>query len=251
MFQEEFRAVSVTALAKYHFLRKNPAGYLMSSVMAGLFIGMGCLMMGTVGSFGLPGQRVINGLVFAVGLCLVTIAGAELFTGNNFVMAVGIQKKTVTIPQAAKLWAICYAGNFLGCVAVALLFSLTGLGSGEVGAYLASLAAMKMAGTPLNLFSKAVFCNTLVCLAIWCGAKLKSEGARIVMNYACVTTFVTCGFEHSIANMAFLTLGLLNPMGEAVSITGLVYNLVIVTAGNMVGGILLVALPYGLISRET
>ncbi len=252
MFQDDYKSASNTALAKYNFLQKNPAGYVISSFMAGLYIAIGSMMMGIIGSAfaGAPAQKVINGLVFSVGLCLVTIAGAELFTGNNFVMAVGVLKKTVTLAQAVKLWIVCYIGNFLGSIVASLLFVLSGIPSGDIGTNFANIAAAKMAGTPLNLFAKAILCNVLVCLAIWCGTKLKSEGARIAMNYACVTTFVACGFEHSVANMTFLTIGLLNPMGAAVSLGGLVYNLAIVTLGNMVGGIVLVALPYYFIAKE-
>lgn len=252
MFQDDYKAASNTALAKYNFLQKNPAGYVMSSFMAGLYIAIGSMMMGIIGSMfaGTPAQRVVNGLVFSVGLCLVTVAGAELFTGNNFIMAVGAMKKTVSWMQAVKVWVVCYLGNFAGSIVAAVVFTLTGLPSGDIGANFANTAAAKMAGTPLNLFAKAILCNVLVCLAIWCGTKLKSEGAKIAMNYACVTTFVACGFEHSIANMTFLTIGLLNPMDAAVSIGGLFYNLVIVTIGNMIGGIVFVALPYYLISKE-
>lgn len=159
-------------------------------------------------------------------------------------------KKTVSWMQAVKVWVVCYLGNFAGSIVAAVVFTLTGLPSGDIGANFANTAAAKMAGTPLNLFARAILCNVLVCLAIWCGTKLKSEGAKIAMNYACVTTFVACGFEHSIANMTFLTIGLLNPMDAAVSIGGLFYNLVIVTIGNMIGGIVFVALPYYLISKE-
>ena len=248
MFREEYQAVSELALAKYRFLKKNPAGYFVASMMAGLFIAIGSIIMGIVGSAGLPAQKLLNGLVFSVGLCLVTIAGAEPFTGNNFVMASGVLKRTVTPGQAVKLWIVCYIGNFAGSVISAVLFVMTGLSSGDTGAYFAGIAAAKMAGTPVNLFAKAILCNILVCLAIWCGTKLKSEGARIAMNYACVTTFVACGFEHSVANMTFLAIGLLNPMGAAVSLNGAVYNLLMVTLGNMAGGIVFVALPYCLIS---
>lgn len=252
MFQDDYKAASNAALAKYNFLTKNPAGYFMSSFMAGLFIAIGSMMMGIVGSMfaGAPAQRVVNGLVFSVGLCLVTLAGAELFTGNNFVMAVGALKKTVSWAQTVKLWVVCYLGNFAGSIVASVFFSLTGIPSGDIGTNFANIAAAKMAGTPLNLFAKAILCNVIVCLAIWCGTRLKSEGAKIAMNYACVTTFVACGFEHSIANMTFLTIGLMNPMGAAVSLGGMFYNLLIVTAGNMLGGIAFVALPYYLISRE-
>lgn len=253
MFQDDYKTVANSALAKSNFLEKNPAGYFVSSFMAGLYIALGGIFMGIMGSCfaGEPAQKLVSGLVFSVGLCFVTMGGAELFTGNNFAMTVGSLKKTVSWSKTIKLWIVCYIGNFVGSVATALLFTMTGIPGGEeVGTYFANIAAAKMAATPANLFAKGVMCNILVCVAIWCGAKLKSEGAKIAMNFCCVCTFVACGFEHSIANMTFLTIGMLNPHGAALSVGGFAYNLGIVTLGNMVGGILLVALPYYLISKE-
>lgn len=252
MFRNEIDAVSNTAKNKLGLLEKNPTGYILMSILAGVFIGFGSIMMGIVGGYmsGQPAQKLICGIVFSVGLCLVTVAGAELFTGNNFVMAVGSFTGAVSWAKTVRLWVVCYIGNLIGSVLTAVLFVLTGLDTGDTGTFLSSAAAAKMAGAPLNLFTKAIFCNMLVCLAIWCGAKLKSEGAKIAMNFCCVATFVTCGFEHSVANMTFLTIGLMNPMEATVSIGGFLYNLLIVTAGNMVGGVLLIALPYYLIAKE-
>ena len=180
------------------------------------------------------------------------MAGAELFTGNNFVMASASMQKAVTWGQTVKLWIVCYIGNLVGSVIASALFTMTGICSSNeaVGEFFANAAAGKMAGTPANLFAKAILCNILVCIAIWCGTKMKSEGAKMFMNFCCVGTFVTCGFEHSIANMTFLSIGLMNPMGKAITMGGFFYNLGIVTLGNMVGGILFVAVPYYVISRE-
>ncbi len=252
MFRNEIEAVGNTAKNKLGLLEKNPLGYVLMSILAGVFIGFGSIMMGIVGGVmaGQSAQKLICGIVFSVGLCLVTVAGAELFTGNNFVMAVGSFTGAVSWAKTIKLWVVCYIGNLIGSVATAALFVLTGLDTDATGTFLSNAAAAKMAGAPLNLFTKAIFCNMLVCLAIWCGAKLKSEGAKIAMNFCCVATFVTCGFEHSVANMTFLTIGLMNPMEATVSIGGFFYNLLIVTAGNMVGGVLLIALPYYLIAKE-
>ncbi len=252
MFKNEIEAVGNTAKGKVGLLEKNAVGYLLMAILAGVYIGFGSIMMGIVGGLlaGQPAQKLICGIVFSVGLCLVTVAGAELFTGNNFVMAIGSLTGAVSWGKTIKLWVVCYIGNLIGSVATAVIFFLTGLDSGDTGTFLSNAAAAKMAGAPLNLFTKAIFCNMLVCLAIWCGAKLKSEGAKIAMNFCCVATFVTCGFEHSVANMTFMTIGLLNPMEAAVSFGGFLYNLLIVTAGNMVGGILFVALPYYLIAKD-
>ena len=99
------------------------------------------------------------------------------------------------------------------------------------------------------LFAKAILCNICVCLAVWCSIKMKTETGKIMMAVLGVMTFVTSGYEHSVANMTFFTIGLLDP-GTAITIGGVLYNLLIVTAGNMLGGILFVALPYYLIQKE-
>lgn len=254
MFKEEHQSVGNVAKGKIKLLEGNPLAYVLASVLAGLYIGFGSILMGFVGGCltGQPAQKLVCGIVFSVGLCFVTMAGAELFTGNNFVMASASMQKAVTWGQTVKLWIVCYIGNLIGSVIAAALFTMTGICSSNeaVGEFFANAAAGKMAGTPANLFAKAILCNILVCIAIWCGTKMKSEGAKMFMNFCCVGTFVTCGFEHSIANMTFLSIGLMNPMGKAITMGGFFYNLGIVTLGNMVGGILFIAVPYYVISRE-
>ncbi|NBH97539.1 formate/nitrite transporter family protein [Hominisplanchenecus murintestinalis] len=254
MFGDEFQAAGNAAKNKLGLLEKNPLGYVMSSIMAGLYIAFGSILMGVVGGTftagGAYSTKLVCGLVFSVGLCFVIMAGAELFTGNNFVMACGALKKEVSWGKAVKLWIVCYLGNLIGSVVGGGLFTLTGLATGDVGAFLANAAAAKIAGEPMQLFAKAILCNICVCLAVWCSIKMKTEGGKIAMAVAGVVTFVTCGFEHSIANMTFFTIGLLNPNGAAVNMGGCLYNLLIVTVGNMIGGILFVAVPYYLISKS-
>lgn len=253
MFLNDYNAAANAAKGKVGLLSKNPLGYLVSSCMAGLYIAIGSIMMGFVGGCltGQPAQKLVCGIVFSVGLCFVTMGGAELFTGNNFVMTVGCLQKTVTWGQTIKLWVVCYIGNLIGSVIAAGIFTMTGIpGSGDVGAFFATAAANKMTAAPMALFAKGILCNILVCIAIWCGTRLKSETAKILMNFCCVGTFVTCGFEHSIANMTFLSIGLMNPHDAVVTLGGFFYNLGIVTLGNMVGGIVFIALPYYIISRE-
>lgn len=134
---------------------------------------------------------------------------------------------------------------------VAAVFTMTGVpAGGDVGTFLANTAVAKISNSVPQLIAKGIFCNICVCLAIWCGAKLKSEGARLALNFCCVTTFVACGFEHCVANMTFLSVGLLNPNGTLLSLTGIAYNLLFVTIGNIIGGVLFLAVPYYLISEE-
>lgn len=251
MFQDEYKAASNTALAKWNLLKKNPVGYVIASFMAGMYIAFGSILMGFVGGCmtGQPAQKLVCGIIFSVGLCFVTMAGAELFTGNNFIMTVGGLKKTVSWSQVIKVWVVCYLGNLVGSVVSAGIFTMTGIpGSGDVGAFFQNAAVAKASGRPMNLLAKAILCNILVCIAIWCGTKMKSEGAKMAMNFCCVGTFVTCGFEHSVANMTFLSIGMMN--GAAIGLGGFLYNLAIVTLGNMIGGIVFVALPYYFISKE-
>ena len=250
MFGTDIEAVSNTAKAKANLLKNDPLAYVIASVMAGLYIGFGCMIMGFEGGclLGLPAQKLVSGIVFSVGLCFVTMGGAELFTGNNFVMSVGSMTKAVSWGRTCGLWAVCYLGNLAGSILAAWIFTLTGIpGSGDVGTFFANAAVAKATGAPMALFAKGILCNILVCIAIWCGARLKSEGAKIAINFCCVGTFVTLGFEHSVANMTFLSIGLMNHAD--LTIGGAVYNLAVVTLGNMVGGILLMAVPYILISR--
>lgn len=254
MFKDEVTAVGNAAKGKLKLLENNFAGYVLMSILAGMYIALGSILMGIVGGVftggGAFSTKLACGIVFSVGLCFVTMAGAELFTGNNLVMTIGGLKKTVSWGGVVKLWVVCWIGNLIGSVVSAAIFTMTGIpGSGDIGAFFANAAAGKMGGTPANLFAKAILCNICVCVAIWCGTKLKSEGAKIAMNFCCVTTFVTCGFEHSIANMTFLSIGLMNQNGVAgITMGGFWYNLAIVTLGNMVGGILFVSIPYYLIS---
>lgn len=254
MYESDIEAVSTTAKNKANFMDKNMLGFFLMSMMAGAYIALGSILMGVVGGVltaaGAAGTKLICGLVFSVGLCMVTTAGSELFTGNNLVMSIGGFTKSVSWGKVAKYWAICWLGNLAGSVVAAVLFTLTGIpAGGDIGTFLANTAATKMAGTPMNLFTKAILCNICVCIAIWCGVRLKTECAKLIMCICCVVVFVTCGFEHSVANMTFLTIGLLNPNGADVSLAGAVYNLVLVTLGNMVGGVVFVALPYYLTGR--
>lgn len=253
MFKDEFTGVCNAAKGKLNLLNSNPAGYVIASMVAGFFIAFGGFIMLTVGgNLGTTGPgKLLMGASFAAALSLVVMAGAELFTGNNFVMASGALAGEVTWADAVKLWVVCYIGNLAGSLLAAVLFHFTGLASGAVGETIATVAAAKMGGTAVNLFFKAIFCNMLVCLAVWCGAKMKTESGKLVMIFWCIYVFVVCGFEHSVANMTIMASGLLDPNGVAgLSIGGYVYNLAVVTVGNMIGGIVLVAWPYYMIQKK-
>ena len=252
MYIEDFLAMCNAAKSKVAFLKNNPLGYFIASMLAGAFVGFGVLLVFSIGGMmsGVPYTKVIMGSSFGVALSLVIIAGAELFTGNNMVMVSGVLKKTITMLDAIKLWVLCWIGNLVGSILIALLFYWAGLASGNVGEFIASSAQAKMEVAFLPLLVRGILCNILVCLAVWCGFRCKSESGKLIMIFWCLFVFITAGFEHSIANMTLLSISLLSPMSATVSIAGFLYNLAVVTLGNMIGGIVFVALPYYMISNK-
>ena len=252
MYQDEYAATAAGAAAKVRLLKKNPLGYFLMSALAGAYIGFGILLSFTVGgTLGpIPMNKIAMGLSFGIALSLVIIAGAELFTGNAFVLFSGWRGKTVSLVDVVHLWVVCYAGNFVGAVILSFLFYGAAGTAGGVGQALAGAAAPKMSLPPLVLFLRGILCNVLVCLAVWCGFRCKSDSGKLIMTFWCLYAFFTCGFEHSVANMTVLTLGLLNPAGMAVSFSGFGYNLLWVTLGNLVGAVVFLAIPYGIAAAK-
>ncbi len=252
MFRNDVEKNVSAAVNKVSMLKRNPLGYFILSMLAGAFVGIGVLLAFTVGGLlnGLPYCKVVMGLSFGVALSLVIMAGSELFTGNNMVMTLGILEKKITFAEAAKLWAICWIGNLAGALVLSLIYSLTGLGVGDTATFIAAGAAAKMGAGPIQLISRGVLCNFLVCLAVWSCNRATSDSGKLIMIIWCLFAFITTGFEHSIANMSLLTIALMNPMGQAVTLGGYFYNLILVTFGNMIGGIVFVALPYYVASRK-
>ena len=221
-------------------------------MLAGSFIGFGVLLTNSIGSQlqGAPYTKLVLGLSFGIALSLVVIAGAELFTGNNLVMAAGMLEKKVTLCQAVKLWIVCWLGNLCGSALLGVVYTLTGLGAGATGEFMAAAAMGKISAGFVPLLARGALCNMLVCLAVWCGFRAKSDAGKLIMVFWCLFAFITTGFEHSIANMTLFTEVLLNPSGQAVTAGGCLYNLAAVTIGNMIGGIVFVALPYFAASRQ-
>lgn len=252
MFQEEYSMLAKAAENKSKFLKKNPVGYWVAAMLAGIYVGFGILLIFSAGGMisSQPYVKIIMGASFGIALSLVVMAGAELFTGNNLVMAGGMFSGTVTFLETVKLWVVCLLGNWAGSILLALIFWGAGLAKGPVGEFMANAAAAKMAIPLIPLFFRAVLCNILVCLAIWCSFRCKSESGKLIMVFWCLFAFITSGYEHSIANMTLLTVGVLSPNGAAVSLSGYFYNILVVTLGNMAGGIFFTAVPYYLISGK-
>jgi formate/nitrite transporter len=245
----------------------NPVSMFVLAVLAGAFIALGAIFSTTVaagaGDFLPYGvTRLLTGLVFSLGLILVIVGGAELFTGNNLIVMAWASGK-VSTSLLLKNWLIVYLGNFAGSIFTAGIMFFTGqyaFGGGSVGA-----AALATANAKTGLdFGQAValgiMCNALVCLAVWLTFSARSTTDRILAIVPPIAAFVAAGFEHSIANMYFIPVALFIKAGapagfwEAIGKTaadypnltwnGLFGNLLPVTLGNIVGGTVFVGAVY-------
>ncbi len=222
------------------------------AVLAGAFIGLGAMastVAGTDTGLGYGPTRLLAGLAFCLGLILILVGGAELFTGNALIaMAWAARRvKTVTL---LRNWAIVYVGNFLGAAATAVGIYLSGvhaLGSGKVADTALAIATAKTSLGFWEALFRGVFCNALVCLAVWLGFSARTTTDKILCIVFPITAFVAAGFEHSIANMYFIPMGMLlqGEAGGPITWAGfLLGNLLPVTLGNIAGGALMVGLAY-------
>ena len=232
--------------------------------LAGGFIGLGAMFFTLVISdtgLGFALARVLGGVAFSLGLILVVVAGAELFTGNNLlVMAWGSRR--ITTARLLRNLAVAYVSNLFGAVALAGLVALSGHGGmndGSVARTAVAVAAAKCSLPFGEAFFKAVLCNMLVCLAVWIAMAGRSVADKVLAIVFPVAAFVACGFEHSVANMYFIPLGIfLRPEATADSSAvlahldwaGFARNLLPVTLGNVFGGAGLVGFVHWVIYRR-
>lgn len=248
MFREEIDQITVVAKGKIDYMNSSPAGYLVLSALAGIYVGFGIILIFSVGgpihtSAG-PFLKVVMGASFGVALSLVVFAGSELFTGNNMVLLIGRFQKRTSTGMVMKSWALCYLGNFIGSVFLAWLMIQGGSLAESSRLLIVKITAMKMNTGAWELFIRGILCNWLVCLAVWMAIKMKSEIGKLIMIFWCLFAFISSGFEHCVANMTLLSLGLFLPHGAEVSLTGFGHNLTWVTLGNIVGGTLFVGMAY-------
>ncbi len=221
------------------------------SVLAGAFIALGALfflMATTQSSLGFGPTRVFGGLCFSLGLILVVVAGAELFTGNNL-LAMAWASGLIDTRDVLRNWLMVFAGNALGCAGMVVLVwaaDLASLGQGAFGQTALAVAIAKVQLPALEALARGVLCNALVCLAVWLTLGGHSVTDKVLGVIFPITAFVALGLEHSIANLFFLPYGMLLGGSAAVPLDGLLRNLLWVTLGNVLGGTLLVAGVYWL-----
>lgn len=246
-------------------VRLGAARAFVLAMFAGAFIAFGGLfftvfLSDTTLSWG-P-QRVVGGLCFCLGLVLVLLCGAELFTGNAL-MVCALRSHRISASELARNWAIVWLGNFAGALAVAVLVFFAGiykLNGEAVATSMVSVAAGKVTSDWATLFFRGVLCNVFVCLAVWIGFAGKTVVDKVVGILLPISAFVACGFEHCVANMYFLPMGALMVASgygadvagaSSLDIAGILYNLSAATLGNIVGGALIVALGYWFVYHRT
>ncbi|MCC0048080.1 MAG: formate/nitrite transporter family protein [Rhodobiaceae bacterium] len=216
------------------------------AALAGAFIALGAaaytmVMTGVDAGYG-P-ARFLGGVVFSLGLILVIVGGAELFTGNALMVMAAVDGK-ISPGQLGRNWAIVYLGNFIGSIAIAAAMAMTGILDGAAGQTAVAIAEGKAHLSPLQAFMRGALCNTLVCLAVWLTIAARTVTGKILAIIWPIAGFVLLGFEHSVANMYLIPQGMF--AGAAVGFGGFAHNLVFVTLGNILGGAGGVALSYRL-----
>ncbi len=237
------------------------------AVLAGAFIALGAVFAttvatGTTGALPFGVSRLLVGLVFCLGLILVIVGGAELFTGNNLIIMAWASKRVTTF-CLLRNWAIVYVGNLVGALGTVILVFLTRqytTAGGSVGTTVLSIAVGKVNLGFLQAFVLGIMCNILVCLAVWLSYSARSTVDKIAAILFPITAFVAAGFEHSVANMYFIPIGLFIKQFDPAFATDsglslskltwgnfLISNLLPVTIGNIVGGSLFVAAVYWLV----
>ena len=228
--------------------------------LAGAFVALGgvfATVIATQSGLGFGATRLLTGVGFSLGLILVVIAGAELFTGNNL-MLIGVATRRITLIHMLRNWGVVYLGNLVGSLLiVALAFFSRWWEQGDISTTALITAHHKVNLSSLTIFFSGILANTMVCLAIWMAASAREVIGKVAAVVFPVSAFVAAGLEHSVANMFFLPIGLLlstNP--ELVQAAGLAgdtsrltipwaaHNLLWTTLGNIVGGGVFVGMTY-------
>ena len=236
-------------------------------IFAGVYIGFGAqlaiMVTHDMAAFlGVGMAKLIGGAVFSVGLMLVVIAGAELFTGNNLIF-LSVLDRQVRVSRLLRNWTIVYFANFVGSLLLVLLMYWSGLwktDGGLVGAKALAIANSKVNLSFLQGFARGILCNWLVCLAVWMAVSARTVVGKVWAIFFPIMAFVASGFEHSVANMFFIPMGLALKGQTAIvtaagladklsqlTIGGMVMNLIPVTLGNIVGGSFFVATLYWIV----
>ncbi len=241
------------AKAKAEYMRKHPFGFFVASMMAGAYVGIGILLIFSVGDGIDPSARkLVMGGSFGIALTLVVFAGSELFTGHTMYMTYGLLRLRIGWADLSGVWALGWFGNLCGAFLLGLIFVMGGSDILlQTDGLLYQVAAKKMAGVPSELIARAMLCNWLVCLALWTAARTENDVAKCILIFWCLFAFIASGFEHSVANMTIFSIALLSDHPATISFAGAAYNLVWVTLGNIISGVVFMGAGYWVAEGRT
>jgi nitrite transporter NirC len=239
-------------------LLRSPVRFFAQAVLAGAYVGVAVVLLasvaGPLAASASAATKLVQGAVFGVALTLVVFAGAELFTSNNMTMLIGWLRGGVTAGAALAVNVAALVGNFVGSVVFALVVHASGvLGVATPGkpaagqAMIKAIVTSKLHATDGQLFWRAVLCNMLVCLGVWMAMRTKNDAAKLIVLFWVLMAFIASGFEHSVANMTIFSLAIFN--GSA-TWGDLGHNLLLTVPGNVVGGALVIGLPYAFSARR-
>lgn len=214
-------------------------------ILAGIYIGFGGLantiISQTLGNIDPGLAKFAGAAVFPVGLILVVVAGAELFTGNNL-MTLAVMNKKITLSQMFRNWGTVWVANLVGSILLALIVFYGGVLDGDAGTKAIAIAESKASLDVMALILRGILCNILVVLAVWMATSSQDIISKLFSCWFPIMLFVLCGFEHSVANMFFIPMGML--LGAKVTMVALIKNLVFVTIGNIIGGAIIIPFLY-------
>ena len=218
---------------------------ILLGILAGIFIGFGSIasiiISQTLGNLDPGISKFAGALVFPVGLMLVVIAGAELFTGNNL-MTLALMNKKITMGKMFRNWSTVWIANFIGSIILAIVVYYSGILEGDAAIKAISIAEAKVSLDIMSLILRGTLCNIMVVLAVWMSTSCQDIISKIFSCWFPIMLFVLCGFEHSVANMFFIPMAQL--LGANITIGQLFYNLIFVTIGNIIGGAIIIPFMY-------
>lgn len=253
MYIETVKNIASGAKAKIEYLNRSFLSYIIVSILAGVYVGTGVVLVFSIGAplaeSGSVFLKTLMGVSFGVALTLVVFAGAELFTGNNMFMTIGVLRKEVKISELLKVWVYSWIGNLAGSIILAYLVISSGA-LDHAAVFIEKVSLAKMTMPAMQLFLRGILCNWLVCLALWSSLRTKSDAAKCIIIFWCLFAFIVSGYEHSIANMTLLPMSLFQIHGPAVTWSGFIRNIFYVTFGNIIGGSFFVGILYFIAARK-
>lgn len=252
MYRSDVETINKIAEKKVKSVDDSPKKYMVRSILTGFYIMIAVILSYTIGAVLYPVSPEVSKILVAATFCfaiaMVVFFSGELFTGNNFVMCVGMYEKKVTLSKTLKIWVYSFLGNGIGLIFLGYLFVKSGASLSSIQVYIETVVNAKLELTIPQMILRGILCNFSVCLAYLSGIKMKTEMGKLAMMFFAVFAFIIAGFEHSVANIGVFTVGYFALGGIPLMLV--LKNLFFVVIGNIIGGGVLLALPIVYIATE-